>query len=361
MVEPAGKRTRVPAHQSENGHNIIVIGASAGGIEALRNIAAGLPSDLKAAVFVVLHLPPGGTSVLPSILDRAGDLPAAHAVDGEAVEPGRIYVAPPDNHMLLDDGVVRLAAGPRENSHRPAIDPLFRSAATSYGPSAIGVILSGVLDDGTAGLAAVKAAGGLTVVQNPADALYSGMPQSAIEYVTPEHVVNGAAMAELLTRLVDEVPGPVPDPPSGPDVVLEESFVAVDRGASDSPQPGVPSGFTCPECSGALWEIEEDGVVRFRCRTGHQYSLETLISEQSGTIEAALWSALRALEERGAMLRRIAQRLSQRGNSSTAFRYARNADQAVQQAFVLRQALHNLHASLDESEPDADEQVEQAR
>jgi len=349
----------VPAVENTNGHDIIVIGASAGGVEALRNIAAGLPSDLKAAVFVVLHLPPGGTSVLPSILDRAGDLPAAHAVDGEAVVPGRIYVAPPDNHMLLEDGTVRLAAGPRENSHRPAIDPLFRSAASSYGPSAIGVVLSGVLDDGTAGLAAVKAAGGVTVVQNPEDALYPGMPRSAIAYVTPEHVVPGAAIAGLLARLVEQTPAPVPDPPLEPDAVLEESFVAVDRGASDNPQPGVPSGFTCPECSGALWETEEDGVVRFRCRTGHQYSLETLLSEQSGSIEAALWSALRALEERGAMLRRIAQRLSQRGSPSAAFRHARNADQAVEQALLLRQALHSLHWPVEESQPDADEAVEQ--
>ena len=349
----------MPAHETTNGHNIIVIGASAGGVEVLRHIAAGLPSELKAAVFVVLHLPPGGTSVLPSILDRAGDLPAAHAVDGEAVEPGRIYVAPPDNHLLLDDGVVRLAAGPRENSHRPAIDPLFRSAATCYGPSAIGVILSGVLDDGTAGLAALKAAGGLTVVQNPEDALYPGMPRSAIDHVTPEHVVPGAAIAELLARLVEQAPGPVPDPPPEPETVLEESFVAVDRGASDNPQPGVPSGFTCPECSGALWETEEEGVVRFRCRTGHQYSLETLLSEQSGSIEAALWSALRALEERGAMLRRIAQRLSGHGNSSSAFRYARNADQAVEQALVLRQALHSLHWPFQEAERDAAEAVEQ--
>jgi two-component system, chemotaxis family, protein-glutamate methylesterase/glutaminase len=337
----------VAGDQQMSGHEIVVIGASAGGVETLRTIAAGLPADLPASVFVVLHLPPGGTSVLPTILDRAGDLPAAAAVDGEAIEPGRIYVAPPDHHLLVDDGVARIARGPRENGHRPAIDSLFRSAARSYGSRTIGIVLSGVLDDGTAGLATIKAAGGRTIVQDPDDALYPAMPRAAIAYVDPDHVVDAAAIPELVVRLAKEPPRPEADPPGGSDDVLEETLVAVDRGSSDQPQPGEPSGFTCPECSGGLWEARENGVPRFRCRTGHQFSLETLLSEQSESVEASLWSALRALEERAAMLRRIAQRMSSRGSRSAAVRYARNADHTVQQALVLRQALHGLHSEDD--------------
>jgi two-component system, chemotaxis family, protein-glutamate methylesterase/glutaminase len=349
----------VPDDGQQNGHGVVVIGASAGGVEALRNIAAGLPEDFGSTVFVVLHLPPGGTSVLPAILARAGDLTASHPDDGEEIKPGHIYVAPPDNHMLIDDGVVRLARGPRENGHRPAIDPLFRSAARSHGAGVIGVILSGVLDDGTAGLAAVKAAGGRTVVQDPGDALYAAMPESAIAYVSPEHVLEAKAIAPLLSELADQVPPEAPQAPPEPELVLEEAFVASDRSASDAPQPGEPSGLTCPECSGALWQADEDGVPRFRCRTGHQFSLETLLTAQSESIEAALWSAVRALEERSAMLRRMAQRMSSRGNSSSAFRYARQADQGIQHALALRHTLHNFHAAGTEDDEGAEEDVAQ--
>jgi two-component system chemotaxis response regulator CheB len=223
----------------------------------------------------------------------------------------------------------------------------------------IGVILSGVLDDGTAGLAAVKAAGGRTVVQDPADALYAAMPESAIAYVDPEHVVETTAIAPLLTELVTQEPAEPPPPSFEPELVLEEAIVASDRSASDAPQPGEPSGFTCPECSGALWQGDEDGVPRFRCRTGHQYSLETLLAAQSESIEAALWSAVRALEERSAMLRRIAQRMSSRGSSGMAVRYARQADQGIQHALALRHALHNLHAAGTEDDEGAEEDVVQ--
>jgi two-component system, chemotaxis family, protein-glutamate methylesterase/glutaminase len=349
----------VPENGQQNGHGVIVIGASAGGVEALRKIAAGLPEEFGSTVFVVLHLPPGGTSVLPAILARAGELSASHPVDGEEIKTGHIYVAPPDNHMLIEDGVVRLARGPRENGHRPAIDPLFRSAARSHGSGVIGVILSGVLDDGTAGLAAVKAAGGRTVVQDPEDALYSAMPESAIAYVGPEHVVKAKDIAPLLSELAEQAPPEAPQAPVEPELVLEETIVASDRSASDAPQPGEPSGFTCPECSGALWQAGEEGVPRFRCRTGHQYSLETLLTAQSESIEVALWSAVRALEERSAMLRRVAQRMSSRGNSSSASRYARQADQGIQHALALRHALHNLHAAGTEDDEGAEDDVVQ--
>ena len=317
---------------------------------------AGLPRQLEAAIFVVLHLAAGGTSVLPAILQRAGDLPAIHPTDGDAIEDGCIYVAPPDHHLLVEDESVRLVRGPRENGHRPAIDTLFRSAARVYGARSVGVILSGVLDDGAAGLAAVKAAGGHTVVQSPSDALYAGMPLAAIEGAHPHHVVSASEIAELLTELVARVP---PDPADAApvDEVIEESLVAVDRGSTEQPQPGKPSGFTCPECNGALWEAHEAGVLRFRCRTGHQFSLETLLTEQSESVEAAMWSALRALEERAAMLRRIAQRMTAHGNRRTAMRYARSAEDTVQHALTLREALHSFHVPPEAEEED--EPIEQ--
>jgi two-component system chemotaxis response regulator CheB len=185
------------------------------------------------------------------------------------------------------------------------------------------------------------------------------MPESAIAYVDPEHVVEAGAIAALLSELADQAPPEAPPAPAEPEIVLEETFVASDRAASDAPQPGAPSGFTCPECSGALWEADEEGVPRFRCRTGHQFSLDTLLTAQADSIEAALWSAVRALEERAAMLRGMAQRLSSRGSSSSAFRYARQADQGIQHALALRHALHNLHAAGTEDEEGAEEDVVQ--
>jgi two-component system chemotaxis response regulator CheB len=186
------------------GHDIIVMGASAGGVEALREIVRGLPADLSAAIFVVLHLPSDATSVLPDILKRAGRLPAFHPKDLDAIEPGRIYVAQPDCHLLIKRGQVRLVRGPKENSARPAIDPLFRTAARYYARRVIGVVLSGTLDDGTAGLLDIKLRGGIAVVQEPADAIYSGMPRSALENVEVDHCVPASEIASLLTRLVNE-------------------------------------------------------------------------------------------------------------------------------------------------------------
>ncbi len=186
------------------GHDVIVVGASAGGVEALDRLVAALPDDLPASLFVVLHVPPTGRSALPDILRRHCRLPVAHAIDGEAVKPGQVYVAPPDQHLLVADGQVRLGRGARENGHRPAIDPLFRSAAREYGPRVVGVVLSGVLDDGTAGLAAVKAGGGVAIVQEPADAMYPAMPQHALENVAVDHVLAAGEIAAALDRLARE-------------------------------------------------------------------------------------------------------------------------------------------------------------
>src|SRR4051794_9679242 len=266
------------AATQSRGHDVVVVGASAGGVEALRAVVQELPADLDASVFVVLHLPPSGTSVLPRILARARPLRAVHASDGSAFEKGCIYIAPPDQHMRFADGHVTLDRGPRENGPRPAIDPMFRSAAESFGGRVIGVILSGVLDDGAAGLYAIKIGGGATLVQSAADAMYPTMPAAAIEAVGETDVIGTAR--ELAAAIVELTRGP----PSGPMLPVvadhreaEDELIEVERSASEEPREGSPSGYTCPECHGALWEVHEGLVGRFRCRTGHAFSPESLV------------------------------------------------------------------------------------
>jgi two-component system chemotaxis response regulator CheB len=311
----------VEADRDIRGHDIVAVGASAGGVEALRAVVAELPGDLPAAIFVALHVPAVAYSVLPAILQRAGELPASHAEDGAEIERGRIYVAPPDHHLLIQPGFMRVNRGPKENGYRPAIDPMFRTAALTYGSRVVGVILSGVLDDGTAGLAAIKSHGGRALVQDPEEALYPMMPHSAIEAAEPDLVVMTREIAAELARLAIE-PVPATMLPAGDPLLNEEEFIEIDRAASDRPQAGSPSGFVCPDCGGALWETEDDnGLWLFRCRTGHGYSVETLLAGQTETVETALWAALRALEERAAMARRMAARFRKRGSRTSAGRF----------------------------------------
>jgi len=320
--------------------DIIVIGASAGGVEALKALVAGLPADFPASIFVVVHFPAYGTSFLPEILSRAGRLPALHPADGDPVRPGTIYVAPPDHHLLLGkDGTVRLSRGPRENGHRPSVDPLFRSAARAYGRRVVGVVLTGNLDDGTAGLSAVVRRGGTGVVQDPADAAHPGMPSSALAYVRVEHTVTLAGLRALLQRLVAE---PIGDEAGRGDERLEfETDIAeMDPYALHADdRPGKPSGFTCPECHGVLWEIQDDELVRFRCRVGHAYGAETLLAEQVDEVEAALWSAFQALKERAAFARRMARKMETRGSRLSRQRFIEQAAEADQRASVIREVL----------------------
>jgi two-component system chemotaxis response regulator CheB len=316
------------------GHDIIVIGASAGGVEALARLVAGLPRDLPAAVFVVLHFPPDSTSVLPQILGRARTVASAHATDGEAIRPGRVYVAKPDHHLLLERDVVRVTRGPREHGHRPAADPTMRSAAIHYGPRVIGVVLTGTLDDGTEGLLQIKARNGLTVVQDPGDALFPGMPQSAIDNVAIDHVVPLPEMAALLARLAStEVTEPAPRAPVRPVVNGEPPTLM------DPRDEGVPSVYTCPECHGTLFEASEADLPRFRCRVGHAYSVDTLMSEQSTALEAALWTALRSLEESASLSARMARRAQERGQRYAYRRFQSQVTETMGRADVIRQVL----------------------
>jgi two-component system chemotaxis response regulator CheB len=318
------------------GHDIIVMGASAGGVEALMEVVRALPRHLPAALFVVLHIPPDGASALPQILANVGPLPAVHPRDGDPIEHGRIYIAPPDHHLLVEPGHVRLTRGPRENRYRPAVDPLFRSAARAYGPRVIGVVLSGMLDDGSAGMIAIASRGGVGVVQEPQDALFPGMPQSAIKNDSPAHIVPVAAIGPLLVRLAREpVHAAAREVPKEMD--KDVNSAEFDLGAiEDRDKPGTPSVFGCPECGGVLWEMQEGTMLRYRCRVGHAFTADSLIAEQSTHLEAALWAALRGLEEKAALVHRLAERARAQGHATLVGRYTEQEQDARQHARVLR-------------------------
>jgi two-component system, chemotaxis family, protein-glutamate methylesterase/glutaminase len=323
--------------------NIVVVGASAGGVEALMNLARELPANLQAALFAVLHVPPQGTSVLPQLLARTGSLPAEHAQHGEQIRLGRWYVAPPDKHLLLQrSGFIHLGRGPAENGHRPAVDPLFRSAARAYGSRVIGVILSGALDDGTAGLLAVKLGGGVAIVQDPAESLYASMPRSAIENVEVDHVASVRDLARLIARLAGE---PIPRSESIMSTELEDAgdevAVAEDgQSALDEQQRrGVPSAFACPDCHGVLWESRDGELVRYRCRVGHAYLPLALADAQSERLEESLWIALRTLKESSALSKRMASRARERRMAQVAATYDTRATEADARAAVIEDVL----------------------
>ena len=332
-----------------SGHDIIVVGASAGGVEALTQLVSDLPLDLPAAIFVVLHIAPQGTSVLPSILNRSiqkrhkdSPLRAAHPIDGELIEPGKIYVAPPNMHLLIKEDYIRLARGAKENSHRPAIDPLFRTAARVYGQRVVGVVLSGSLDDGTAGLLAVKQQGGIAIVQNLDEALYSGMPRSAIENVDVDHILHVSEIAPILVKLAHQPVKTEAAKAVSKDMEIETDIAELELAAmQSSDRPGKPSPFACPECAGVLWELDEGKgkLLRFRCRTGHAYSVQSLLAEQSQGLEKALWEALRALEEKVALSSRLGKKAREKKQSFSAKRFEDQAQEDQQYALLVRQLL----------------------
>lgn len=295
MTGPAGHR------------DVIAVGASAGGVEALRALVGGLPAGYPGAVLVVLHVPRDAPSALPTILDRSGPLPARTAVDGEELRHGHVYVAPSDHHLLVLDGHIRLARGPAENGHRPAVDPLFRSVARAYGPRAVGVVLSGTRDDGATGLASIAARGGTTIVQEPSDASYPGMPRAALDRVgAVDHVVPAAKMGGLIAEIT-AMAVPPHAARRGTDPMLDAEVAMSDLAAVTTDELAAPAaGYGCPSCGGSLFELEDKPVPRYRCRVGHAWSPESLLDEQALALESALWIALRALEEKSALTRRMA-------------------------------------------------------
>jgi two-component system, chemotaxis family, protein-glutamate methylesterase/glutaminase len=320
--------------------DIIVIGTSAGGLEALRMIAGGLPKEFPASVFVVLHTSPQSPGILAEILDRAGALPAMNAVDKERIQPGRIYVAPPDHHLIIEPNRVRLTRGPKENRFRPAVDPLFRSAAQVYGPRVIGVILTGNLDDGTAGLWAVKQLGGTSVVQDPQEAVAPSMPRNAMRHARVDHCLPLAEIAPLLVRLTS-----TPTEEEGAHEVPKEMEIEVRIAKEDTAldagvlKLGEPSNYACPECHGVLLQLNEEKRLRFRCHTGHAYSVDSLLAEITEGVEDSLWNAIRSIEESMLLLRHMAEHLTESENGNTAERFLAQAQEAERRADLVRQAV----------------------
>lgn len=323
--------------------DIIVLGASAGGVQALCEVMSSLPPNLPAAVFVVLHIAAHGQSAMPSILSRAGCLPASHPEDGEPIVPGRVYVAPPDRHLTMENSTVCLSRNASENGHRPAVDVLFRSAARQYGRRVIAVVMTGNLDDGTAGLALVKRLGGVAVVQDPEDADYPSMPESAVAHVPVDHVVPLADIGSLLIDLVHE---PLPEQYEEPTPEEREEVPDMsEQEEQDGSVAGEPAGLVCPDCGGSLFEKPGVEPLHFRCRTGHAYSPESLIAKQTDALEAALWAATRALQENAALARRMERRSRQNGGDVSE-RYHKRAEDAEKHAAFLRTLLQNGGADL---------------
>jgi len=289
------------------GRNIIVVGTSDGGLEALDQLVGSLPTDLAASIFVVQHMAPHNSGEpLLRRLSRHKAFKPKLAVDGERFKPGRIYIAPPDNHLLVKATRVLVTKGARENRHRPGIDPLFRSAAVAHGPRVIGIVLTGMLDDGTAGLIAIKRCGGVTVVQDPRDAAYSDMPLSALDNSHVDSCVSLADMGSLVATLVSQRPGRRKAVPS--EIRIEATIA--ERVLSDVSQVnglGDQVPYNCPGCGGVLWEMNSAGDKRYRCHTGHSYTEATLLASQSEKIEEMLWISLRMFEERKNLLTSMAQ------------------------------------------------------
>lgn len=300
--------------------DIVVIGASAGGVEALQHLVRHLPADFPGSIFVVLHISPRAKSFLPHLLSKSGPLPAEHPADGESIQPGRIYVAPPDHHLVIERGHVHLSMGPKEQHHRPCINVMFRSAALAYGDRVAAVVLTGELDDGTAGLWEVSRRGGVTVIQNPETASFPSMPLSALREMPANHIANVRDMGDLLTRLATDG--------------VDENH----KDVQEDPMTPRLTDLTCPDCRGTLWEIKRGDKGReFRCRVGHTFSTMSMLSGHFAVEEKTLYQAIVALEE-GASL---ANRLADDSNGGMQERLRQEASDREAEAENLRRLLSN--------------------
>ena|SRR5690242_17140964 len=358
-TKPLAKRDRpakiartLPLVEHFRQRDIVVIGGSAGSLSPLKTLVSSFPVDLPVAIFITVHVSPESPSILPTILTRAGRMPAVHPLNRQPIMKSTIYVAPPDQHLLIEDGCVLSSRGPRENLHRPAIDPLFRSAAYAYGPRVIGIILSGLLDDGSSGLMAVKLKGGLAVVQDPAEAAFPEMPERAWRYAGAEYVLPVSGIERLIVNSVNGRSGGPPSLP-GKQLTMRSGATSVARKRSRSKalsvetqhpdiekppvreQLGTPSVYACPDCHGVLWELKEGNLLRFRCRVGHSYTAEALNVALSQATEDTLWASMRALEEKADLLRRMASRSRPRA----AERYEEEAEGCDNHAAAIREIL----------------------
>lgn len=318
--------------------DLIVIGGSAGATAPLKSILSGLPESLPAAVAVTLHVPAESTGILRTVAAAACRLPVKNAEDGEPVRRGQVYLAPPGRHLLVIEERVKLGDGPRENLARPAIDPLFRSAAISFGPRTIGVVLSGMLDDGAFGLAAIKQCGGVALVQAPGDAIASEMPVAALEASPADLIAEAPHLAEAIVRYAGEPPGPALPIPR--DLQLEVEIAA--GGPTNTKlleQFAEPVALTCPDCGGVLSQIKGEKSLRFRCQVGHGYTARALFTRQEGQVDEALRVALRIVEERAELVGRMAREAIHGGWTGMARMYERRSAEYRAHAETLRRAV----------------------
>lgn len=334
-----------PRNNQAQNRDIIVIGGSAGSIGALRQIIPALPSDIPAAVFIVVHIGER-TSLLHEFLGRATNMPVERAINGAMFEHGRIYIARTDRHLLLHNDHMLLRRSAHENLARPAVDPLFRSAAASLGSRVIGIVLSGALDDGSAGLLAIERCGGITMVQDPSDAEYSDMPLGALRVVNADYCAPASDIAALVTRLVGEPAGP--SPPAPMEIRVEAAISAQELTAmKELDKLGKPSRMTCPECSGDLWEIKEGALLRYRCHVGHAYTSEAMDVGQAQQMEHRLWQLLRLHQERSELMRTRAEHERDLQHGELARQFAERAQRYEQDADLIRELLRHGDGSAD--------------
>jgi two-component system chemotaxis response regulator CheB len=318
--------------------NVIVVGASAGGVKALVDFVGSLPDDLNASVFVVLHIPAYSRSHLPIILSKAGPLPAVNPSDGEKIRPGIIYVAPNDHHLLIEGNRVLVKKGPKENGFRPSVDALFRSAAISFGPHVIGIVLSGLLNDGTSGLWSVKRQGGLAVIQSPNDADFPDMPRNVLNYVEVDYSVPVIEMGDLIESILEKPANVVPAVSDSEmnllkmEVMIASRDNAIEMGIL---QMGEFTPFTCPECHGALVRLAEGSIIRFRCHTGHAFTASSLLANLTKSVEETLWAGMRGLEEATMLLNGIADHFEKSKNPEASDLFRKKAKSTADQSQIV--------------------------
>jgi two-component system chemotaxis response regulator CheB len=323
------------------GHDIVVIGASAGGLQALQVLLRNLPQSFPASVFIVVHTSPGGTGMLAAILSKSSGLTVVQARNGQVISRGKVYVAPPDHHLLINSNRVQVTRGPKENGFRPAVDPLFRTAANTYGKRVVGVVLSGNLDDGTQGLFQIKRDGGMAIAQDPLEATFPSMPASAAENVQVDYVLR---VVDIAARLIELAGGPRHNEARTMARTHSNKQDIAEVGTSalkDHLRPAPPSRFTCPECGGAVWELKAGNLLQYRCHVGHGYTADALMDAQNESVEAALWTALRTLEENAEMRRRMADHAQKRQLDALTELYRSMAEETESRATVIRRVLVN--------------------
>jgi two-component system chemotaxis response regulator CheB len=321
--------------------DIVTLGTSAGGVDALMFLAKALPRTLPASVLLTIHLPSYMKSTLDEVLNRCGPLPAAFAAEGELLRKSRIYIAPPDRHLLVDGDRIGLGEGPRENNSRPAIDPMLRSAAICCGSRTIGVVLTGALGDGASGLWAIRQAGGITIVQDPADAAFPEMPLTALNRATPDYVVKLADLPALLASLTQQRAGEAKPLPRS--LKYEVEVARTGRGSMDEmDEIGRRSVLGCPDCGGVMWEIDEGDLSRFRCHVGHTYTAELMSLALDENLQRALASAVRALEERAALARKLYSQAKASGHRLLAQTWAAKAKEFEHETDIIRESTRRM-------------------